>query len=131
MIGEVCSGASVAAAGVANSRKVPIISPSSTSPTLSQTDFFFRTVPSGAAGWRSTPNRLVSLLRQRPTLLPPPAAARAADRYQGVAAANLVWANGGRNAALIYEDSSYGYGLAFNFIAGFTKRARHCVQQQH
>lgn len=44
VIGEVCSGASVAAAGVANAKKIPVISPASTSPSLSQPDFFFRTV---------------------------------------------------------------------------------------
>lgn len=46
------------------------------------------------------------------------------DRYQGVAAANLVYGNGSRNVGLVYEDAAYGYGLAFNFIAGFTKGAR-------
>eukprot|EP00775_Hariotina_reticulata_P002127 gene2127-2446_t len=90
VVGDICSGASVAAAGVASARKLPLISPSSTSPALSQIDYFFRTVPS--------------------------------DRYQGVAAAELVYRDGGRNAGLVYEDSPYGYGLAFNFIAGFTKR---------
>jgi hypothetical protein len=44
VIGDICSRASVAAAGVANMRKIPIISPASTSPSLSETDFFFRTV---------------------------------------------------------------------------------------
>jgi hypothetical protein len=46
VLGEVCSGASVAAAGVSNAKKLPIISPSSTSPSLSQPDFFFRVVSS-------------------------------------------------------------------------------------
>eukprot|EP00775_Hariotina_reticulata_P002011 gene2011-2333_t len=46
LIGEICSGASVAAAEVANKRKVPMISPASTSSALSQTDLFYRTVPS-------------------------------------------------------------------------------------
>ncbi|KAF6254600.1 periplasmic binding protein-like I [Scenedesmus sp. NREL 46B-D3] len=88
VIGEVCSGASVAAAGVADSRRVPLVSPASTSPSLSRADYFLRTVPS--------------------------------DRYQGVAAASLVYRQGGRNVGLVYDDSVYGYGLAFNFIAGFT-----------
>jgi hypothetical protein len=44
VIGDICSRASVAAAGVANMRKIPVISPASTSPSLSETDFFFRTV---------------------------------------------------------------------------------------
>eukprot|EP00878_Enallax_costatus_P044940 GHUV01053737.1.p1 GENE.GHUV01053737.1~~GHUV01053737.1.p1 ORF type:complete len:309 (+),score=77.77 GHUV01053737.1:765-1691(+) len=89
VIGEICSRATVAAAGVANARKIPVISPASTSPSLSQTDYFFRTVPS--------------------------------DRYQGVAAAGLVYRSGVRNVAVVYEDSAYGFGLSFNFIAGFTK----------
>uniref|UniRef100_A0A383W2N6 Receptor ligand binding region domain-containing protein n=1 Tax=Tetradesmus obliquus TaxID=3088 RepID=A0A383W2N6_TETOB len=89
VIGDICSRASVAAAGIANMRKIPIISPASTSPSLSETDFFFRTVPS--------------------------------DKFQGVTAANLVRKSGATVTALIYEDNAYGYGLAFNFIAGFTK----------
>ncbi|KAF8056017.1 Atf7ip [Scenedesmus sp. PABB004] len=88
VVGEFCSSASVGAAGVANARKVPLISPASTSPSLSQADYFFRTVPS--------------------------------DRYQGVAAAKLVARRGARVVGLAYEDNAYGYGLAFNFIAGFT-----------
>lgn len=43
------------------------------------------------------------------------------DRYQGVAAAGLVYRSGVRNVAVVYEDSAYGFGLSFNFIAGFTK----------
>jgi ABC-type branched-subunit amino acid transport system substrate-binding protein len=43
------------------------------------------------------------------------------DRYQGVTAANLVHKSGANTTAVVYEDSAYGYGLAFNFIAGFTK----------
>jgi hypothetical protein len=43
------------------------------------------------------------------------------DRFQGVAAADLVYRNGSRNVGVLYEDAAYGYGLAFNFIAGFTK----------
>lgn len=44
------------------------------------------------------------------------------DRYQGMAAADLIVRNGGRNVGVIYEDSPYGYGLAFSFIAAFTPR---------
>jgi ABC-type branched-subunit amino acid transport system substrate-binding protein len=43
------------------------------------------------------------------------------DRFQGVADANLVRKFGANATAVVYEDSAYGYGLAFNFIAGFTK----------
>ncbi|KAF6234464.1 periplasmic binding protein-like I [Scenedesmus sp. NREL 46B-D3] len=89
VIGDICSRASVAAAGVANKRQIPVISPASTSPSLSAPDFFFRTVPS--------------------------------DRFQGVAAAHLVRSSGANVTALVYEDDAYGYGLAFSFIAGFTK----------
>lgn len=42
------------------------------------------------------------------------------DRYQGIAAAKLMYQDGARHAGLVYEDSTYGYGLAFNFIAAFT-----------
>lgn len=89
VIGEVCSGATVAAAGVAAAAQLPLISPSATSPSLSVADTTFRTVPS--------------------------------DRAQGLAAANLAYSKGARRVAIVYEDTSYGYGLAFSFIAGFTK----------
>lgn len=49
VIGEVCSGASIAALEVANKYKVPMISAGSTSPDLSiADDYFFRTIPSDA-----------------------------------------------------------------------------------
>lgn len=88
VLGEVCSGASVAAAGVSNAKKIPIISPSSTSPSLSQPDFFFRVVPS--------------------------------DTFQGSAIADLLVNSGHKNIGLVYEDTPYGYGLGFSFIASFT-----------
>jgi branched-chain amino acid transport system substrate-binding protein len=89
VVGEVCSAATVAAAGVSSSSKIPLISPAATSPALSGEDLFFRTVPS--------------------------------DRFQGQAAANLLIRKGYRNVAMVYEDAAYGYGLAFNFMASFTK----------
>jgi len=47
IIGEGCSSASVAALPAANNAKIPMISPSASSPTLSiPNDYFFRTVPS-------------------------------------------------------------------------------------
>jgi ABC-type branched-subunit amino acid transport system substrate-binding protein len=46
VVGEVCSAATVAAAGVSTTAKMPLISPAATSPALSGEDFFFRTVPS-------------------------------------------------------------------------------------
>eukprot|EP00966_Prymnesium_polylepis_P071460 1660086-Prymnesium_polylepis.2 len=51
IIGAGCSGATLAAAQVASGARVPLISPSSTTPELSNTDkfpFFFRTCPSDA-----------------------------------------------------------------------------------
>lgn len=89
VVGEICSAATVAAAGVSTNSKMPLISPAATSPALSGADFFFRTVPS--------------------------------DKFQGQAAADLLLKKGYRNVALVYEDAAYGYGLAFNFIAAFTK----------
>lgn len=46
VVGEICSGASLAALPLANQYKIPLISPGSTSPQLSiPNDYFFRTVP--------------------------------------------------------------------------------------
>lgn len=46
VIGETCSGASLAALPIANKNKVPMVSPSATSPELSiPNDYFFRVVP--------------------------------------------------------------------------------------
>lgn len=89
MLGEICSDASVAAAGVANEYKIPLISPSSSSPQLTGMEYFYRTVPS--------------------------------DRYQGAAAAEVAREMGMKSVGVVYEDRSYGYGLAFNFIADFTR----------
>lgn len=89
VVGDICSAASVAAAGVAGTKQVPLISPASSSPQLTGMSFFYRTVPS--------------------------------DRYQGAAAAALVLKKGIKRVGMVYEDVSYGYGLAFNFIASFTR----------
>ncbi|MBI4021959.1 MAG: penicillin-binding protein activator [Candidatus Andersenbacteria bacterium] len=49
IIGEVCSGATLAAVPVATQRRIPMISAASTSPKLSESgEYFFRTVPSDA-----------------------------------------------------------------------------------
>eukprot|EP00775_Hariotina_reticulata_P003097 gene3097-3376_t len=90
IIGEICSGASLAAQGIVTSKQIPMISPASSASALSQVDFFFRTVPS--------------------------------DRYQGAALAQQMYDDGFRAVALVYSDNTYGYGLAFNFIASYTKR---------
>jgi hypothetical protein len=49
------------------------------------------------------------------------------NRFQGQAAARLLIGKGYRNVAMVYEDSAYGYGLAFNFIAAFTKGEQHFI----
>ena len=47
IIGDICSGATLAVAPIANSMRVPMISPASTNPDISQAgDYVFRTVPS-------------------------------------------------------------------------------------
>jgi ABC-type branched-subunit amino acid transport system substrate-binding protein len=46
VIGDICSAATVAAAGVAGDKQVPLVSPASSSPQLSGMPFFARTVPS-------------------------------------------------------------------------------------
>lgn len=47
VIGEACSGATLAAAPIANRKKVPLISPASTSPKISDAgNYTFRTIPS-------------------------------------------------------------------------------------
>lgn len=48
VIGEVCSGATLAAAPVAESNGVVMVSPSSTSPDITDNGFVYRTVPSDA-----------------------------------------------------------------------------------
>jgi ABC-type branched-subunit amino acid transport system substrate-binding protein len=44
------------------------------------------------------------------------------DTYQGGAAADLMVNTNHKNIALVYEDTPYGYGLGFAFIAAFTSR---------
>lgn len=47
VIGEGCSSATVAAVPVANKQRIPLISPSASSPALTiENDYFFRTIPS-------------------------------------------------------------------------------------
>lgn len=46
VIGEICSAATVSAAGVAAEQKIPLISPAASSPQLTNMPYFFRTVPS-------------------------------------------------------------------------------------
>ncbi len=81
IIGELCSGASLAAAPIANAQKVPMISPGSTSPKLTQDggDYFFRTVPS--------------------------------DALQGSFGAKLVAEKGLKKLAVLYTNEDYGVGF--------------------
>eukprot|EP00775_Hariotina_reticulata_P012157 gene12157-12295_t len=88
LIGEVCSGASVAAAGRATELNIPIISPVSTASSLSEPDAFFRVVPP--------------------------------DHHQAAALATLVYSNGQRNTGVVFTRGTYGWGLAFDFMAAFT-----------
>jgi ABC-type branched-subunit amino acid transport system substrate-binding protein len=48
------------------------------------------------------------------------------DTFQGSAAADLMVNSGHQNIALVYEDTPYGYGLGFAFIAAFTSREWQC-----
>lgn len=49
VIGENCSDATLAAAPIANDNKIPLVSPSSTSPEITDAgDYIFRTIPSDA-----------------------------------------------------------------------------------
>ena len=49
IVGEMCSGATIPAAPIANEKQTPMLSPSSTSADLTTAgDYFFRTVPSDA-----------------------------------------------------------------------------------
>ena len=42
------------------------------------------------------------------------------DKFQGVALANLVLDQGGKNTFLVQEDAAYGNGLAYSFTAAYT-----------
>lgn len=49
LVGEVCSGGTLAVAPIAHRRKIPLITPASTSPMISKAGpFMFRTIPSDA-----------------------------------------------------------------------------------
>lgn len=58
IIGEVCSGVTLAVAPIAEQQKVAMISPASTSSKMSEFPYLFRTVPSDAlhSGWRERLN---------------------------------------------------------------------------
>ncbi len=81
IIGELCSGASLAAVPIANDNGVVMVSPASTSPDLTEKggDYFFRTVPS--------------------------------DALQGKFGAELVNKLGYKKLAILYSNEDYGIGF--------------------
>ena len=92
LVGGLCSGATIAAANnIAIPAGVPMISPASTSPALTDmddNDLVFRTAPS--------------------------------DAYQGVMLANLLTAKGISEIAITYVNNDYGKGFADALEASFT-----------
>ena len=78
---QLCSGATIPAAAVANEQKVVMVSPASTSPKLSEEggDYFFRVIPS--------------------------------DSLQGDFGAKLVYEKGARKLAVLYSNEDYGVGF--------------------
>ena len=91
MIGALSSGNTIPVAqSVAAAYGVPMVSPASTAPTitdLADSDFLFRTVPS--------------------------------DAFQGVALAKVVSEQGFKKVAVLYVNNDYGQGLAESFAATF------------
>jgi ABC-type branched-subunit amino acid transport system substrate-binding protein len=49
------------------------------------------------------------------------------DKFQGVAAADMVLAAGGKRCVVLAENTPYGYGLSFNFIASYTAKGGQVV----
>jgi len=92
LVGGLCSGATIAAANnIAIPAGVPMISPASTSPALTDmddNDLVFRTAPS--------------------------------DAYQGVMLANLLTAKGISEIAITYVNNDYGKGFADALEAAFS-----------
>lgn len=91
IIGDNCSGATLAASTLATQYKVPMISPASTSPRLTTEagDYVFRTIPS--------------------------------DAGQGVFAADLISKAGLKRLGVLYSNEPYGQGLAEVVKAQFEK----------
>ncbi len=95
VVGEGCSGATIAAAQqVFIPAGIPMVSPSSTSPTITSllgpTGLVFRTAPS--------------------------------DAFQGVILAKKVWDSGVSDTAVLFVDNAYGRGLAEAFQAAYLAR---------
>lgn len=94
IIGALASGNTIpVASSVAAPNGIPMISPASTAPTitdLEDEDFLFRTVPS--------------------------------DAFQGVALADVTRQEGVENLAIIYINNDYGQGLNDSFTEAFEAR---------
>ncbi len=102
IVGAQFSGGTIASIGIAKAAGVPMVSPSATSPALSNLTltggYFFRTAPS--------------------------------DALQGVVAANYLYTSGGANRSLRYvnlvgRDDSYGRGLVGVINTKFTALGGH------
>ncbi|MFK7866288.1 MAG: ABC transporter substrate-binding protein [Alphaproteobacteria bacterium] len=102
IVGEVCSGATIAAAEtVAVPAGVTMVSPSASSPaitTLNDNDLLFRTAPS--------------------------------DAYQGVALAKFALENGMTSVAMTYANDDYNVGIATVFRDAFVKAGGTIVGDQ-
>ncbi len=100
IVGEVCSSATLAAIPVATQFKIPMISPSSTNPTISQAgQYMFRTIPSDAFS---------------------------AD----FAANLMYTKGGYHKLAIIHGDEAYGTGLNTAVSASFQKLGGMMVDSQ-
>lgn len=82
IIGDLCSNSTLAILPLAEKYHVPVISPSATSPEITQEEYpyFFRTIPS--------------------------------DLQQGKFAAELMYKSGFTKIAIVHSDESYGEGLS-------------------
>jgi branched-chain amino acid transport system substrate-binding protein len=92
VIGEQCSGATLAAAPAANTNKIPLISPASSSPKLTTDggDYVFRTIPSDALASDFTGKYLYNDAKLR-------------------------------KLAIVYGDEAYGTGLKDGIKSAFEK----------
>lgn len=101
IVGAMSSGVTIPVAqSVTDSAGVPLISPASTSPkitNLDDSDFLFRSVPS--------------------------------DAFQGVALGQVVSENGITNVGTMYINNDYGQGLADAFKAAFESRGGQVTAQ--
>lgn len=104
IIGEVCSGATLAAAPIAEKNKIPMISPASTSPKLS----IANTAGGGAYTFRTVPS----------------------DALQGAFGAKLVFDKGFKRLAVIYSNEEYGVGFNKVLVSEFRALGGLVVRQE-